>query len=147
MHILKRASIGLALGALLACAVPAQAADDALFRELGGKPGIDKIVAGLVPLILADARINGFFQKTDMQKLSVLLGEQFCQLAGGPCTYSGRDMVAAHDEMGVKAAHFNALAEDLQIAMENSNIPSSVSNQLIAKLAPMKRAVVRQTRP
>ncbi|UUZ53037.1 hypothetical protein LP419_29110 [Massilia sp. H-1] len=40
----------------------------------------------------------------------------------GPCVYSGRDMVASHDEMGVKAAHFNALAEDLQIAMEKRQV-------------------------
>jgi len=145
--IFKRASIVLAFGASVACTLPAQAADDALYRELGGKEGIDKIVAAFLPVILADTRINTFFQKTDMTKLGVLLGEQFCQLAGGPCTYSGRDMVAAHDEMGVKSAHFNALAEDLQIAMEQSKIPSSVSNQLIARLAPMKRAVVRPATP
>ena len=138
----KRLLSILAMGLFVASA-PAQAADDTLFRELGGKPGIDKIVADLMPIILADTRINSFFAKTDMKKLQVLLGEQFCQLAGGPCTYSGRDMVASHDEMGVRSAHFAALAEDLQIAMENNNISASASNQLIAKLAPMKRAIVR----
>jgi hemoglobin len=138
----KRLLSMLAMGLFVASA-PAQAADDTLFRELGGKPGIDKIVADLMPIILADTRINSFFAKTDMKKLQVLLGEQFCQLAGGPCTYSGRDMVASHDEMGVRSAHFAALAEDLQIAMENNHISASASNQLIAKLAPMKRAIVR----
>ncbi|MFL6658816.1 MAG: group 1 truncated hemoglobin [Massilia sp.] len=141
--LIKRASLMLAMATAFFCAVPAQAADDTLYQQLGGQPGIDKIVAEFVPIILADERINSFFKKTDMKKLSVLLGEQFCQLAGGPCTYSGRDMVAAHDEMGVKSAHFNALAEDLQIAMEHSKIATSASNQLIAKLAPMQRAVVR----
>ncbi len=138
----KRLLAMLAIG-LFVNSAQAQAADDSLFRELGGKPGIDKIVADLMPIILADTRINSFFAKTDMKKLQVLLGEQFCQLAGGPCTYSGRDMVASHDEMGVRSAHFAALAEDLQIAMENNNISASASNQLIAKLAPMKRAIVR----
>ena len=138
----KRLLAMLAMG-LFVNSAQAQAADDSLFRELGGKPGIDKIVADLMPIILADTRINSFFAKTDMKKLQVLLGEQFCQLAGGPCTYSGRDMVASHDEMGVRSAHFAALAEDLQIAMENNNISASASNQLIAKLAPMKRAIVR----
>lgn len=137
----KRICAMLVLGAALAS--PAQAADDTLFRELGGKPGIDKIVADLLPIIQADPRISSFFVKTDMARLRVLLGEQFCQLAGGPCVYSGRDMVASHDQMGVRAAHFGALAEDLQIAMENNKVPASVSNQLIAKLASMHRAIVR----
>lgn len=138
----KRLLSMLAIGLCIASA-PAQAADDALFQELGGKAGIDKIVADLMPIILADARINTFFAKTDMKKLQVLLSEQFCQLAGGPCSYSGRDMVISHDEMGVRPAHFNALAEDLQIAMENNKVSTSASNQLIAKLAPMKRAIVQ----
>jgi len=144
MNLIHRATMLLAsltLGASLS--LPAQAADATLFDQLGGKSGIEQIVAELLPIIKADARINAFFAKTDMDKLGVLLGEQFCQLAGGPCTYSGRDMVASHDEMGVKAAHFNALAEDLQIAMENRHVPASVANQLVAKLAPMKHAIVR----
>ncbi len=138
----KRLLSVMAIGLFVASA-PAHAADDALFKELGGKAGIDKIVADLMPIILADPRINTFFAKTDMKKLQVLLSEQFCQLAGGPCSYSGRDMVASHDEMGVRPAHFNALAEDLQIAMENNKVSTSASNQLIAKLAPMKRAIVQ----
>lgn len=139
----KRASSALVIGATLLLAMPAHAADDQLFRDLGGKPGIDKIVNDLMPLILADTRINKFFEKTDMKQLAVLLSEQFCQLAGGPCVYSGRDMVTSHDEMGVRSSHFNALAEDLQVAMENNKVPSAVSNKLVAKLASMQRAIVR----
>jgi hemoglobin len=131
------------LGASLSLTLPAHAAEDTLFHDLGGKAGIDKIVADLLPILQSDPRISSFFVKTDMKQLGVLLGEQFCQLAGGPCVYSGRDMVASHDQMGVKGAHFAALAEDLQIAMEKNQVPSSVANQLVAKLAPMKRAIVR----
>lgn len=134
----------LALFALAsALAAPVQAADDTLFQQLGGKAGIDKIVGDMMTIVLADQRINSFFQKTDTKHLALLLGEQFCQAAGGPCTYSGRDMVGAHDGMGVKIAHFNALAEDLQIAMENNQVPAGAANQLIARLAPLQRAIVR----
>ncbi|HEY0064185.1 MAG TPA: group 1 truncated hemoglobin [Telluria sp.] len=144
MNFLQRATICLSTLLLgVSLSMPAMAADATLFDELGGKSGIDQIVAELLPIIQADPRINTFFAKTDMKQLGVLLGEQFCQLAGGPCTYSGRDMVISHDAMGVRAAHFNALAEDLQIAMENCKVPSSAANQLVAKLAPMKRAIVR----
>lgn len=144
MNFFQRATIFLATLTLgTALTLPARAADATLFDELGGKAGIDQIVAELLPIIQADPRINTFFAKTDMKQLGVLLGEQFCQLAGGPCTYSGRDMVAAHDAMGVKAAHFNALAEDLQIAMEKRQVQSAAANRLVAKLAPMKHAIVR----
>ena len=51
-------------------------------------------------------------------------------------------MSDAHEGMGISNAHFNALAEDLQIAMENNHISSSISNKLVAKLAPMQRPIV-----
>jgi len=47
-----------------------------------------------------------------------------------------------HQDLQITNAMFNALAEDLQIAMEQHNVPSSVALKLIAKLAPMQRDIV-----
>ena len=94
----------------------------------------------------ADARIKETFVDTDMKQLAQRLAEQFCELSGGPCRYTGKykgkDMESVHADLKITNAQFNALAEDLQIAMERNNVPSSVSNKLIAKLAPMQRAIV-----
>lgn len=120
----------------------AQAADDATFQGLGGKPGIKKIVDTLIPLMLADPRIKESFTDIDMAKLARRLEEQFCALTGGPCTYRGKDMQEIHDGLNITNAQFNALAEDLQVAMEKSGVPSRFQNKLLAKLAPMQRAIV-----
>ena len=117
-------------------------ASDAVFQQFGGKAGIDKILADFLPLLLADERIKDTFKDADMDRLGNLLAEQFCQLTGGPCTYSGKDMREAHKDMQLNNAQFNALAEDLQLAMEKNGVPSSAQNKLIAKLAPMQRTVV-----
>ncbi len=117
-------------------------ADDATFQGLGGKPGIKKIVDTLIPLILADARIKESFADSDMKNLAMRLEEQFCALSGGPCTYRGKDMVEIHDGLNITRAQFNALAEDLQIAMERVGVPARFQNKLVAKLAPMARSIV-----
>lgn len=117
-------------------------AGDALYQQLGGKAGISKIVDDFLPIVLADARIKDAFKDADIERLGMLLTEQFCDLSGGPCKYSGKDMKSAHKDMAITNAHFNALAEDLQMAMEKNNIPSRAQNKLIAKLAPMQRTVV-----
>ncbi len=116
--------------------------DDSIYQALGKMEGITKIVNDFIPLIQADARIKVFFEKIKKEDFSALLVAQFCELAGGPCQYKGKDMYEAHEGMSISNAHFNALAEDLQIAMENNNIPASVSNRLVAKLAPMQRPIV-----
>lgn len=131
---------------LIACALalagPARGADDALYRGLGGKPGISKIVATLVPLVLADPRIKASFTDIDMRNLAMRLEEQFCELGGGPCRYQGKDMTEIHDGLNITAAQFNALAEDLQLAMERNGVAPRFQNKLLAKLAPMQRSIV-----
>jgi hemoglobin len=116
--------------------------DDSIYQGLGAQAGITKIVDDFVVIILADERISTFFSKMEKKQFSALLSDQLCELAGGPCKYKGRDMYTTHDGMGIRNAHFNALAEDLQIAMEKNNIASSISNRLVAKLAPMQRPIV-----
>ena len=130
-----------AIASLLALSTPSFA-DDSLYQGLGGKEGINKIVSTLIPLVLADDRIKASFDGVDLKNLAMRLEQQFCELAGGPCKYGGKDMVTIHDGLNITNAQFNALAEDLQIAMERNKVPSSVSNRLVAKLAPMQREIV-----
>ncbi|CAN5811651.1 group 1 truncated hemoglobin [soil metagenome] len=140
-HLTKYTTV-IALSAVMSLSAHAQSNDDAVYRGLGEKVGINNIVADFLPLVLADVRINAAFKDTDIERLGMLLSEQFCQLSGGPCRYSGKNMQDTHRGMNITNAQFNALAEDLQIAMEKNAIPSSVQNKLIAKLAPMQATVV-----
>ena len=134
----------IAAAALLALAsiAPVHAADDATYVGLGGQQGIKNIVATLVPLVLADPRIKDSFADSDMKHVGMRLEEQFCMLAGGPCEYKGEPMKELHGGLKITNAQFNALAEDLQIAMERNGVASHVQNKLVAKLAPMQREIV-----
>ena len=134
------AILTLALGLNL----PAQAQQDPLlYRELGEQAGIGKIVDAFVPLILADPRIGAHFAHADKTRLAMQLKSQFCVISGGPCTYEGKDMVSAHDGMHIRMSDFNFLAEDLQVAMEQSGVNSGVALRFIGRLAPLQRAIVR----
>ena len=79
-----------------------------------------------------------------MDRFRHLLAEQVCQLADGPCNYTGRSMAAAHRGLDLTRAQFNAGAEDLQDAMTAVGVGYHTQNRLIAKLAPMQRDVVTQ---
>lgn len=120
----------------------AQTSTGSLYEELGGDAGISHIVDDALLLVLQDPRIKEAFKDTNMKRLAGLLKEQFCEISGGPCRYSGDDMKLTHEGQDVSSAQFNALAEDVQLAMEKLNISSSVQNKLIARLAPMKRDIV-----
>lgn len=131
-----------AAAGLLAASSLALAADDSTYQGLGGKDGIHKIVGDLIPMVLADPRIKDAFTDIDMKHLAMRLEEQFCALSGGPCIYQGKEMADIHDGLNVTNAQFNAMAEDLQAAMERNGVPTRIQNKLVAKLAPMQRTIV-----
>jgi hemoglobin len=139
-------TIGLTLSVAFILALPhahAQAPNEPALAGFGGFAGLGKMTSDFVDRIQKNPRIGGFFKDADPQRLEAMLTEQFCEVLGGGCKYSGRSMVAAHQGMNVKTADFNALAEELQNAMTAANIAQSEQFRLIAKLAPMKREVVQ----
>jgi hemoglobin len=140
----KRATAG-ALTATFALSMLGNAMAHAatLFDHLGGAPVLHAAVDRFTDIVEADSRINFTFAETDLSKFKQLLYEQLCQLSGGPCQYTGRDMRTAHRKLQITTAQFNALAEDLYLALGRSGVPYRVQNQLMAKLAPMKRDIVK----
>lgn len=118
------------------------APNESAIAGFGGYAGLMKLNLDFVARLKANKLIGSLFQDTDADKLARQLSDQFCEVLGGGCKYTGADMKAAHQGMGVKTHHFNSLAEDLQAAMDAAQISQAEQFRLIAKLAPMKRDIV-----
>jgi hemoglobin len=117
-------------------------AGDAVFKAFHGKEGIARIADDLVFRVTHDPRIADKFKDTKLPRLSHLLAQQFCYLTGGPCDYTGDDMKSVHKGLALKDSDFNAVAEDLQLAMDKEGVPFRAQNALLAKLAPMEHPIV-----
>lgn len=128
--------------AALAAARPAHAADDSLFQDLGGQPGLTRLVNDFVPRLARDERLKPFFGKVDVAHLEKSLAQQFCDVTGGPCQYEGPDMDVAHQDLEIRTKDFNALVEVLEQTMDDEGIPFAVQRRLLARLAPMHRQIV-----
>jgi hemoglobin len=129
-----------ALVSLLSVASPSSASDS-LYDALGQQGGISSIVRSLLVRLHADPRTREYFDGVSDKRLQDKLSEQFCQLADGPCTYTGHTMKQAHGGLHINRAAFNALVEDLQDAMDEYGVAPAAQNRLLAKLAPMSRDV------
>jgi len=112
-----------------------------VFKDFGEMPGLTALMDDFMVLLLADPRTKGFFENADQKGVKRHLAEQFCVILGGPCTYTGRDMKTVHEGFGINRSQFNALVEDLQIAMSKRHIPFRSQNKLLAKLAPLHRDI------
>lgn len=126
--------------------IPDRPADAGLYQALGERAGIDAVVAGMLKRSAANPRIADKFKGIKLKGLQSQISDQLCELTGGPCHYEGNSMKDAHEELALTLAHFNALVEDLQHAMDEQGVPFRTQNRLLAILAPMYRDILKSPR-
>ncbi|WP_238554856.1 group I truncated hemoglobin [Paraburkholderia hospita] len=139
LTLFRRAAVALLM---LAAMVSTQAhADDSLYREFGGKAGLERIIDDFYDSLLEDPRTKSYFEGASIPRIEKKLNEQFCVLLGGTCVYTGRTMKRTHEGLNIDHAAFNAAIDDLRTAMKKNGVPVSAQNKLLAKLAPMSRDI------
>lgn len=121
----------------------ARQADD-LYKVFGEKAGLEALMEDFVKRLVEDPRTRPSFERADLANLKTKLVDQLCELAGGPCKYTGMDMKTAHAGMNVQKSDFNALVEVLQKSMDARRIPFPAQNRMLALLAPMYRDIIRR---
>ena len=129
---------------LTGCASAPTLRGSTLYERLGGEAGVAAITEGMLARSAEDPRIRDDFAEADIVNLYERLVEHLCAVTGGPCTYGGRAMKAAHAGLGLTEADFNALVENLVDAMPERGVPIAAQNELLAILAPMRGDVIRQ---
>lgn len=115
-----------------------------LAEAFGGQPGIHRITDRMIELSESDPRTTKIFAAHDMVRLRRTLFEQVCYILNAGCDYSGRDMKAAHKDMGLQRSDLNAIVENLQKAMREAKVPFAAQNRLLSKLAPMDRDLIER---
>jgi hemoglobin len=140
MRKLKVVAVALCLFAVLSGNALAQ--KKSLYERLGGRDAIKAVVDELAIIVTADQRINKKFARSNPERLKFEVVEKICEVTGGPCKYTGRDMKTAHKNMGVTEGEFNAFVEDLVKALDKFNVGATEKNELLNILAPMKSQIV-----
>jgi hemoglobin len=105
-----------------------------LFERIGGKDAVNAAVDVFYQKVLADDRINRFFEGIDMnaQRRKQIMFLTFA--FGGPNNYDGKNMRDAHAKLvehGLNDDHFNAVVENLGATLKELG----VSDDLIAEAA------------
>ena len=117
---------------------------DGMARAFHGKDGIRRIVETFADLDYADPVIGEIFKGHDRARFTRTLFEQFCYILNAGCTYSGRDMLSSHKDLGAQQGDMNRLVENLQKAMGEEGVSFPAQNRFLAKLAPMRKDTVER---
>jgi hemoglobin len=112
-----------------------QAPDKTLFEQLGGAAAVEAAVDVFYRKVLADYRINRFFDSSDMEKQAVKQRAFLTMAFGGPNNYTGTDMRTAHAKfvkMGLNGSHFDAVMEHLGATLSELGVPPNLIEQVLA---------------
>jgi len=129
---------------VLAFAISGFSQEKSLYDRLGGQAAVEAVVKDFAGNVLADARINKKFAKSDANRLIKNLTDFVCHATGGPCAYTGQSMKAAHKKMGTTTGEFNALVEDLVKTLDKFNVPAKEKGELLAALGPLSKDIVEK---
>lgn len=117
-------------------------AKKSLYDRLGGKPAITAVVEDFIGNVAGDSRINRRFANANIPRLKTMLVDQICEASGGPCKYTGANMLDAHRGMNISDAEFTALVEDLIKSLDKFKVPAQEKNELLSALGGMKPQIV-----
>ena len=118
-------------------------ADSSLYVRLGGSEGIRQIIEDVVATHLDNPVVGERFQKVeDIANLKAKAWEFFCVGAGGPETYTGKDMISAHKGMNITEAEYAAVTDDILLALSKSRIDDATANDVRAILDSLRSQVV-----
>ena len=118
--------------------------EKSLYHRLGGKAALDAAVDKFYVKVLADKRINGFFEEVNMKSQHRKQKEFLSAAFGGPIPWKGKDMRSAHESLDLKEEHFNAVAENLQQTLEEMKVPKELIAEVMTIAASTKDAVLNR---
>ena len=106
-----------------------------LCDKLGGEAAVNAAVDIFYRKVLADYRINRFFDNVDMEKQAAKQKAFLTMAFGGPHNYTGEDMRKGHEhlvKMGLDDSHFDAVMEHLAATLTELNVPQELIDQVAA---------------
>ena len=129
--------------ALLISACSGMQNQENLYSALGAEAGLEKIADNFILEIANDDRVIEYFEDTNVERFRQFFIEHMCNLADGPCEYTGDTLVDTHVGMNITVADFNAIVEDLMAAMNKADIAIGTQNRLLARMAELREQIIR----
>lgn len=124
---------------------PDKPAAKSLYQRMGGYD----VIAGIVDDFLAQirsapdfARFAGGRSRDSATRARQLVIDQICFMAGGPCTYIGRDMRTAHAGLKITDAEWDSMMGKFKVALEKFQIAAPEQHDFLALIEQLRPAIV-----
>lgn len=116
--------------------------EETLYERLGGEDSIEAVVERFYEHVMVDERVNGYFEDVDMERQIAHQTQFISSVTGGPVDYTGEEMTEAHEGMGITEEEFYAIAEHLDIALAEYDVPEEEREDVLAEIESYEEAIV-----
>lgn len=117
--------------------------ENSLYAKMGQQTAIDNIVDNLINIIGQDDLIFAHFAESNIRYFRKNLTLFLCNISDGPCQYNGDSMQDIHRGMRINENQFNHFVELFIDAMDAAGISYPLQNQLLARLAPLRKNIIK----
>lgn len=138
----------LSTGSALAQDAQQQQEEPTLYERLGGLPAISLAVSEFMDAFMQDPLIfsNPAVKERKTPQVAPLIQYRvttlMCQVTGGPCTYQGPDLKAAHEGLNVSPEEWDRMVEIFVDTLEQLQVPERETEELLAILGSTRGDIV-----
>jgi len=121
------------------------AAQDSLYKRLGGYDALAAVTDDFIGRLATDPKLGRFFVglSTDSKvRVRQHVVDFLCVATGGPCKYTGRDMVTAHTGLGITEEDWDISVKALGDTLNKFKVPADLQQEVVSAIAPLKGQIV-----
>ncbi len=124
---------------------PQTASQDSLYKRLGGYDALAAVSDDFLGRLASDPKEGRFFVglSTDSRtRVRQHIVDFLCVATGGPCKYTGRDMVTAHTGLGITEEDWTIMVDQLKATFNKFKVPANLQQEVLGALGPLKGQIV-----
>jgi len=115
-----------------------------LYERIGGAAAVEAAVDLFYRKVLGDSRISRYFDSVDMDRQRAKQKAFLTYAFGGPNSYSGKDLRAAHAPMKLAEAEFDAVMGHLGATLAELGVPAPLIQEAAAIALSVKNDVLNR---
>ena len=151
MKILKTAiaSMAFVLATTIAPIAPAQqTGTKPLYERLGGLKGVTVVVDDFINRLVANKTLNknpaidAGRKSAPAPYLKFQVSQLICELAGGPCKYTGKAMKESHAHLNISEKEWDVMAKEFQKSLDKFKVPAAEQKELFDIVGTTKADIV-----
>ena len=121
--------------------------EKSLYMRLGGYDAIAAVSDEFIVKLATGKRLKRFvvgLSDDSKKKLRQHLVDFLCNLTGGPCAYTGRDMKTVHTGLGIDEDDWQEGVDALVAVLDKFKVPEKEKTEVVTAFGTLKKDIVEK---